>query len=115
MFRLLFRLIVLTLAALGAKSLYDRLAPHADDLRATGNDLVERASSATRDLGRSVTDATQQVVGTAKDGAGDVKATAVDAVNEVKDAAVDAQASVADTLSATVSESPASSAPRNGA
>ncbi len=115
MFRLLFRLIVLALAALGAKSLYDRLAPHADELEATGTDLVDRASTATRDLGKSVTDATQQVVGTAKKGAGDVKATAVDAANEVKDAAGDAQASAADTLSATMSESSASSAPHNGA
>jgi hypothetical protein len=115
MFRLLFRLIVLALAALGAKSLYDRLAPHADDLKATGTDLVDRASSATRDLGKSVTDATQQVVGNAKKGAEDVKATAVDAAHEVKDAAVDAQASAADTPSAAVPEFSAPSTPHDGA
>jgi hypothetical protein len=98
MFRLLIRLVVLALAALGAKTLYDRFAPHTDDLKTTGYEFVDRAGSAARDVGSAVTDATQKVAATAKESANDVMTTAQDKAADVKAAADDAVGKVSQQL-----------------
>ncbi len=90
MIRMLIRLVVLAFAALGAKTLYDKLAPHTDELKTTGSDFIDRAGSAARDVGTTVSEAAQKVAATAKDSASDVKATAQHKAAEVKDAASDA-------------------------
>jgi hypothetical protein len=99
--RMLIRLAILALAAIGAKALYDKFAPHADNLKQTGAEFVDRAGSAARDVGAKVSDATQKVAATAKEGADDVKATAQDKAAEVKAAADDAKSKAADELDPT--------------
>ena len=59
--RMLIRLAVLALAAMGAKALYDKFAPRADNLKQTGAEFVDRAGSAAHDVGAKVSDATQKV------------------------------------------------------
>ena len=99
--RMLFRLAVLALAAIGAKALYDKFAPHADSLKQTGSEFVDRAGSAARDVGAKVSDATQKVVATAKESVDEVKATAQDKAQEVRAAADDAKDKAADELDPT--------------
>jgi gas vesicle protein len=99
--RMLIRLAVLALAAMGAKALYDKFAPHADNLKQTGADFVDRAGSAARDVGAKVGDVTQKVATTAKEGVDEVKATAQDKAEEVKAAADDAKNKAADELDLT--------------
>jgi hypothetical protein len=48
--RFLFRLVVLALAAVGAKALYDQFAPKASELRGPASDVLDSAKSAARDV-----------------------------------------------------------------
>ena len=61
--RTLLRLAVLALAALGAKTLYDRVAPHADEYREratrakdAGADLVGKVGESAKDTARTMAD-----------------------------------------------------------
>lgn len=99
--RMLIRLAVLALAAVGAKALYDKFAPHADNLKLTGSEFVDRAGSAARDVGAKVSEATQKVAATAKESVDEVKATAEDKAEELKAAADDAKNKAADELEGT--------------
>jgi gas vesicle protein len=98
MIRLFIRLTVWALAAVGAKSLYDKFAPRADRLKTTGLDLADRTSAAARDLTTKVSEATQKVTATAREGADDVKVTAQDAAADVRKAAADAKNGAVDEL-----------------
>jgi 2-hydroxychromene-2-carboxylate isomerase len=100
MIRLIIRLGILALAAFGAKSLYDRLAPHGDQLKTTGSEFVDRAGSAAREVGSKVSDASQSVAVAAKSGLDEVKSTAVEQAAEVKSAADDAANKASEELAA---------------
>ena len=63
--RMLIRLAVLGLAAFG-ESLYDKLAPHSDELKRTGAGLVDRTTSAAREVADRASEATQRVATTAQ-------------------------------------------------
>ena len=89
--RFLFRLVVLALAAFGAKSLYDKLAPHSDELKRTGAGFVDRTTSAAREVADRATEATQRVTTTAQESASAVKDAAVEQANQVKSAAGEAK------------------------
>ena len=88
--RFLFRLVVLALAAFGAKSLYDKLAPHSDELKRTGAGFVDRTTTAAREVADRATEATQRVTSSAQEGAAAVK-DAVEQAGQVKAAAEDAK------------------------
>jgi uncharacterized protein YjbJ (UPF0337 family) len=88
--RILFRLAVLALAAVGAKALYDRFAPRAADLREPVTGVIDTAKSAARDVSDH-----------AKEAAGQVADDARTRASELKDQARDA----ADTMGDTVSDS----------
>ena len=110
--RFLIRLAVLALAAFGAKSLYDKLAPHSDEFKRTGADLVDRTTSAAREVAGKAQEATQRVATTAQEGASAVKDTAVAEAGEVKAAADDACHEAQDALSTETSNgAPASGRP----
>jgi hypothetical protein len=104
--RFIVRLAILALAALGAKVLYDRLAPHTDQLQSTGSEFVNRVGGAAREVGATVSDASQNVAASAKSGLEDVKAAAVEQTSEVKRAADDASTKAADELAADQSAHP---------
>ena len=89
--RFLFRLIVLALAAFGAKALYDWLAPRREDLQRTGTDFVTRASSAARAVTGEASDAARNVAQVASDRAGGLAHTAAQQAHAVKDGAGDAR------------------------
>ncbi len=88
--RLIIRLGILALAAFGAKTLYDKLAPRKAELRDTGAEFVTRAGTAAREVGAKVQDATQRVATSAQESAADVSSTAKAQAAEVKAAAEDA-------------------------
>lgn len=92
--RILLRLSVLALAAVGVKALYDWLAPRRDDLRRAGTELVTRTTSAAREVGDQATEAARRVAQVASDGAGEVADTAKQKVHEVKAATGDARGEV---------------------
>lgn len=102
--RFLFRLAVLALAAIGAKALYDKLAPHSDELKRTGADLVDRTTSAAREVAGKAQEATQRVASTAQENAAAVKDTAIEQAQGVKAAADEARTEALDTLSADESD-----------
>jgi hypothetical protein len=89
--RMLIRLVVLALAAFGAKSLYDKLAPHSDELKRTGAGLVDRTTTAAREVADRASEATHRVASTAQESATAVKDTAVEQANQVKAAAEEAK------------------------
>ncbi len=89
--RFLFRLVVLALAAVGAKTLYDKLAPHRDEFKRTGADFVDRTTSAAREVAGKAQEASQRVASTAQQGAGEVRDTAMQKAQDVKSAAEDAK------------------------
>jgi uncharacterized protein YjbJ (UPF0337 family) len=86
--RILFRLAVLALAAVGAKALYDRFAPRAADLREPVTGVIDTAKSAARDVSDH-----------AKEAAGQVADDARTRANELKDQARDAADTMGDTVS----------------
>ena len=85
--RTLIRVIILALAAVGAKTLYDRLAPHSDSLKDTGGRFVDRVGSAASDLTGTISGAKDNVMGSAKQAATDVASAARDTATKVADAA----------------------------
>ena len=83
--RFLIRLAVLGLAAVGAKSLYDRFAPKAADLKEPVAGVLDTAKEAARDVSAHAKDAAAQVADDAKQRAADVKGQAQDAVATATD------------------------------
>jgi hypothetical protein len=83
------RLVVLGLAAYGAKALYDQFAPRKDELRRSGAQFLDRTTGAAREMGDTIGHATRSLVDTAHDRATEVKATAAEQANEVRSAAED--------------------------
>jgi hypothetical protein len=75
MFRLTIRLVVLALAAFGAKTLYDKYAPKATALQEPSLEFLDRAKGV-------VTDTAQQVTGAASDMGDELKRAASDATDE---------------------------------
>jgi uncharacterized protein YjbJ (UPF0337 family) len=93
--RIIIRLAVLALAAVGAKALYDRFAPRAADLREPVSGVLDTAKSAARD-----------VTGHAKDAAGQVVDDAKTRAAEVRDEARDAADTIGDVVSDTAADAP---------
>lgn len=87
--RWILRLMVLALAAFGAKTLYDKIAGRSDELKETGSRVLDRAGAAAQDIRAMASDAAQQVAETARASAGEVKQTASDNAASVKRAAKD--------------------------
>ena len=83
--RFLVRLVVLGLAAVGAKSLYDRFAPKAAELKQPMSGVLDTAKEAARDVSGHAKEAASQVVDDAKQRANDVKDQATDAVAAASD------------------------------
>jgi hypothetical protein len=111
--RFLFRLVVLALAAFGAKALYDKLAPHSDEFKRTGADLVDRTTSAAREVAGKAQESAQRVASTAQESASEVKDTAVQKAQEVRSAAEDAKDEARDAITSDATNgSPSSSASR---
>jgi hypothetical protein len=71
--RFLFRLGVLALAAVGAKALYDRFAPKANELRGPAGDVIDSAKSAAIDVTQRAKDAAIGVADDAKQRASQVR------------------------------------------
>jgi hypothetical protein len=93
--RILIRLAVLALAAVGAKTLYDRFAPKAADLREPVSGVLDTAKGAARDVTDHAKVAASQVVDDAKARASEVRDEARAAVNDapIGDTAVSASTS----------------------
>lgn len=89
--RFLIRLAVLGLAAVGAKALYDKLAPKQDQLRSSADTFVDRTTTAARDLGTKVSDAAHSLASTAQTNAADVTDAARKGADEVRAAAEQAK------------------------
>ncbi len=87
--RILIRLAVLALAAVGAKNLYDRFAPKAADLREPVSGVLDSAKSAARDVTDHAKEAAGQVVDDAKSRAADVRDEARDASDTIGDVVAD--------------------------
>ena len=85
--RFLFRLVVLALAAVGAKSLYEKLAPKQDQFRSSADTFLGRTQAAARDVTSKVADAAQNLASTAQTNAAEVKDAALQGADQVKDAA----------------------------
>jgi hypothetical protein len=83
--RFLLRLAVLGLAAVGAKSLYDRFAPKATELKEPMAGVLGSAKEAARDVSGHAKDAAAQVIDDAEQRAGDVEDQAHDAVTAVSE------------------------------
>jgi uncharacterized protein YjbJ (UPF0337 family) len=81
--RILIRLAVLALAAVGAKSLYERFAPKAADLREPVSGVLDTAKSAARDVTGHAKEAASQVVDDARTRASEVRDEAKDAADTV--------------------------------
>ena len=83
--RFLLRLGVLALAAVGAKTLYDRFAPRAAELRGPASDVLGSAKGAARGVTQHAKDAASEVVDDAKQRAGAVREQASAAVEQAQD------------------------------
>jgi hypothetical protein len=88
--RFLLRIAILGLAAFGAKTIYEMLAPKKEQFRSTADDFLDRTTNAAREVGTKVTEATKNVAATAQSSAADVRDTAMAQADEVKAAAHDA-------------------------
>lgn len=71
--RFLFRIAVLALAAVGAKTLYDRFAPKAAELRGPASDVFDSAKSAAQDVTNHARVAASEVIDDARTRAEDVR------------------------------------------
>ncbi len=80
--RFLIRLGVLMLAAFGAKTLYEKYAPRAQELKEPANDFIDRAKGAVDRTAEQVTNAAQQMTGAAKDMTGEIRSAADDAAHD---------------------------------
>jgi hypothetical protein len=99
--RFLLRLVVLALAAVGAKALYDQFAPKAAELRGPAGDVIDSAKSAARDVGQHAKDAATDVAGDARQRASDVKDQASAAADKAQGVATEADAPTVATPAAT--------------
>ena len=81
--RILIRLAILALAAVGAKALYDRFAPRAADLREPVSGVIDTAKNAARDVTGHAKEAAGQVVDDARTRAGEVRDEARDAADTI--------------------------------
>jgi hypothetical protein len=88
--RFLFRLLVLALAVVGAKALYDRFAPRAADLRGPANDVLGSAKDAAQGISQHAKVAAGQVADDARRRAGEVADDARQRAGAVRDQAADA-------------------------
>jgi len=82
--RFLFRLVVLGLAAVGAKALYDQFAPKAADLRGPAGDVLGSAKSAAVGVSQHAKDAAAEVADDARKRAADVKDQAAAAADKAQ-------------------------------
>jgi hypothetical protein len=71
--RFLFRIAVLALAAVGAKSLYDRFAPKAAELRGPASNVLDSAKNAAQDVAKHAQVAASEVADDARARADDVR------------------------------------------
>jgi hypothetical protein len=90
--RILIRLALLALAAVGAKALYDRFAPRAADLREPVSGVLDTARSAARDVTDHAKDAAVQVADDARTRAGVVRDEARAAGDKIGDTIADPDA-----------------------
>ena len=90
--RILIRLAILALAAVGAKALYDRFAPRAADLREPVSGVIDTAKNAARDVTGHAKEAAGQVVDDARTRAGEVRDEARDAADTIGDVVSDSDA-----------------------
>lgn len=89
--RFLIRLVVLGLAAVGAKTVYDWLATRREDVQRTGSDLAGRTTTAVRAVAHQATDAARRVADVVQESASGIADTAAEQAREVQAAAVDAR------------------------
>jgi hypothetical protein len=82
--RFLLRLVVLGLAAVGAKALYDQFAPKAAELKGPAGDVLGSAKSAARDVSQHAKDAAGEVAEDARKKAADVKDQAAAAADKAQ-------------------------------
>ena len=82
--RFLLRLVVLALAAVGAKTLYDQFAPKAAELRGPAGGVIDSAKSAARDVSQHAKDAASEVAGDARQRAADVRDQASSAADKAQ-------------------------------
>ncbi|MET0276086.1 MAG: hypothetical protein ABW211_04470 [Acidimicrobiia bacterium] len=101
--RFLLRIAILGLAAFGAKSLYDLLAPRKDQFRSAADGLYDRTTTAAREVGSKVSGAAQNVASSAQTNAAEVKDTVRAQADEVAAAAKEAVDESTKELDATVS------------
>jgi uncharacterized protein YjbJ (UPF0337 family) len=90
--RILIRLAILALAAVGAKALYDRFAPKAADLRDPVSGVIDTAKSAAHDVAGHAKEAAGQVVDDARTRAAVVRDEARDAADTLGDVVSDSDA-----------------------
>jgi hypothetical protein len=83
--RFAFRLVLLALAAVGAKSLYDRFAPKAAELRGPASDVLDSAKGAAQDVTQHARAAAVDVVDDARQRAADVRDQASAVVEQAQD------------------------------
>jgi hypothetical protein len=74
--RFLFRLVILGLAAVGAKSLYDRFAPQAAGMKGSAGDVLGTAKDAVSGVAQHAKDAASEVADDARQRASDVRSQA---------------------------------------
>jgi hypothetical protein len=82
--RFLIRLVVLGLAAVGAKSLYDQFAPKAAELKGPAGNVLDTAKSAARDVSQHAKDAAGEVADDARRKAADVRDQASTAADQAQ-------------------------------
>jgi hypothetical protein len=83
--RLLFRIVVLALAAVGAKALYDRFAPKAAELRGPAGDVFDSAKNAAQGVTDHARVAASSVADDARAGAEEVRRQASAVVEQAQD------------------------------
>jgi hypothetical protein len=87
--RFILRLGVLALAVVGAKSLYERFAPKAAELRGPAGDVLGTAKNAARDVTQHAKDAAAEVADDARQRAGDVRDQASSAADQAQKVVAD--------------------------
>jgi hypothetical protein len=108
--RFLFRLGVLALAAVGAKSLYERFAPKAAELRGPAGNVLDTAKTAARDVTKHAKDAASEVADDARQRAADVRGQASDVAEQAQGGG-QGSASDAPTLATPAMTTPPTSTP----
>jgi hypothetical protein len=83
--RFLFRIAVLALAAVGAKTLYDRFAPKAAELRGPAGDVFDSARNAAQDVTTHARVAASEVADDARARADDVRKQASAVVDQAQE------------------------------